>query len=218
MHEMTQKLRLAIVDDHEAIRLGFLHAANQAGHEVTLSVGSVSELMTQISKENCDIAVLDLSLADGSNVANNVETVVAAGIPVIIFSIADKQHLVRSALKAGAAGLVAKSHSMDELFAAITEVAAGNSIDNIQTAAAIDADLEFKEANLSAREREVLSLYASGFAQKQVAHYLGISQHTVKEHIVRVRRKYEGVGRPIENKTDWVRRALEDGIIEDGSL
>ena len=215
---MTQQLRLAIVDDHEAIRLGFLHAAEAAGHTVTLSGGTVSELIGQISKQNCDIAVLDLSLADGSSVANNVSAVVAEGIPVIIFSIADKQNLVRAALRAGAAGLVAKSNSMDELFRAIAEVAAGNSIDNTQTAAAIDADLDFKEANLSAREREVLSLYASGLAQKQVANYLGISQHTVKEHIVRVRRKYETAGRPIENKTDWVRRALEDGLIEDGSL
>ncbi|MEO0023587.1 MAG: hypothetical protein RL196_28 [Actinomycetota bacterium] len=215
---MAEKLRLAIVDDHEAIRLGFLHAAQESGHEVTLSVSTVSELLGKVTKQNCDIAVLDLSLADGSTVASNVASVVAEGIPVIIFSIADKQNLVRAALRAGAAGLVAKSNSMDDLFHAISEVAAGNSIDNIQTAAAIDADLDFKEANLSAREREVLSLYASGLAQKQVANYLGISQHTVKEHIVRVRRKYESAGRPIENKTDWVRRALEDGIIDGGRL
>lgn len=215
---MSKSLRLAIVDDHEAIRLGFLHAAQRAGHTVSHSAATVEELIGKIDTSNCDIAVLDLSLADGSNVANNVGAVVAAGIPVIIFSIADKQHLVRAALKGGAAGLVEKSHSMDELFAAIAEVAAGNTIDNSLTAAAIDADLDFKEANLSAREREVLSLYASGLAQKQVAHMLGISQHTVKEHIVRVRRKYEAVGRPIANKTDWVRRALEDGLLEDGAL
>ena len=215
---MSDKLRLAIVDDHEAIRLGFLHAAEIAGHTVVFSVSTVAELAVQVSKQNCDIAVLDLSLADGSNVSNNVRAIVAAGVPVIIFSIADKQNLVRAALRAGAAGLVAKSNSMDELFKAIADVAAGHSIDNIQTAAAIDADLDFKEANLSAREREVLSLYASGLAQKQVANYLGISSHTVKEHIVRVRRKYEEAGRPIENKTDWVRRALEDGLINDGVL
>jgi DNA-binding NarL/FixJ family response regulator len=215
---VQEKLRLAIVDDHEAIRLGFLHAALEAGHEVVFAVSSVVEIIHQLSPRNCDIVVLDLSLADGSNVAANVGSLVAAGIPVIIFSIADKQNLVRAALRSGAAGLVAKSNSMDELFRAIKEVAGGGSIDNIQTAAAIDADLEFKEANLSSREREVLSLYASGLAQKQVAHFLVNSQHTVKEHIVRVRRKYEGVGRPIENKTDWVRRALEDGLIDDGAL
>jgi two-component system uhpT operon response regulator UhpA len=215
---MSQQLRLAIVDDHEAIRLGFLHAAELSGHHVAFSTPSVSELIGEVSKDNCDIAVLDLSLADGSNVASNVAALVAKGVPVIIFSIADKQNLVRAALRAGAAGLVAKSNSMDELFRAIIEVAAGNSIDNTQTAAAIDADLDFKEANLSSREREVLSLYASGLAQKQVANFLGISQHTVKEHIVRVRRKYEGAGRPIENKTDWVRRALEDGLLADGVL
>ena len=215
---MSEKLRLAIVDDHEAIRLGFLHAAESAGHEVVYSEPTVAAILPKVSQRNCDLAVLDLSLADGSTVSNNVSALVAEGIPVIIFSIADKQNLVRAALRSGAAGLVAKSNTMDELFHAIAEVAAGNSIDNIQTAAAIDADLNFKEANLSAREREVLSLYASGLAQKQVAHYLGISSHTVKEHIVRVRRKYEEAGRPIENKTDWVRRALEDGLIDDGVL
>jgi len=149
---MTKSLRLAIVDDHEAIRLGFAHAATAAGHSVVISADTVDELVGKINVANCDIAVLDLSLADGSNVANNVGAVVAAGIPVIIFSIADKQHLVRAALRAGAAGLVAKSHSMEELFAAIAEVADGHTIDNIQTAAAIDADLDFKEANLSGRE------------------------------------------------------------------
>ena len=215
---MQENLRLAIVDDHEAIRLGFLHAAAEAGHTVVFSEPTVTGLLAKMTKATCDVVVLDLSLADGSNVTANVSSLVAAGIPVIIFSIADKQNLVRTALRAGAAGLVAKSNSMDELFAAVTEVAAGHTIDNTQTAAAIDADLDFKEANLSAREREVLSLYASGLAQKQVAHHLGISQHTVKEHIVRVRRKYESAGRPIENKTDWVRRALEDGLIDSGSL
>ena len=210
---MKENLRLAIVDDHEAIRLGFFHAATEAGHTVVFSEPTVAALLAKVSKTTCDVAILDLSLADGSNVASNVGALVSEGIPVIIFSIADKQHLLRAALRAGATGLVSKSRSMDDLFAAIGDVAAGNQINNTQTAAAIDADLDFKEANLSGREQEVLSLYASGLAQKQVAIYLGISPHTVKEHIVRVRRKYESVGRPIENKTDWVRRALEEGLI-----
>jgi DNA-binding NarL/FixJ family response regulator len=116
---VAQELKLAIIDDHEAIRLGFLHAAESLGHKVVFSAASVSPMLEVVSAGDCDVAVLDLSLADGSNVASNVSALVALGIPVIIFSIADKQNLVRAALRSGAAGLVAKSHSMDELFSAI---------------------------------------------------------------------------------------------------
>jgi DNA-binding NarL/FixJ family response regulator len=89
------------------------------------------------------------------------------------------------------------------------------SINNLQTTAAIDSDTDFKRAALSDRELEVLSLYASGLTQKQVAFQLNIAQSTVKEHIDRVRKKYADVGRPITDKTDFLKRAIEDEVISD---
>ena len=77
----------------------------------------------------------------------------------------------------------------------------------------IDADSNFKEATLSAREREVLSLYASGLSLKQVAFQLEIKQSSAKEHIDRVRVKYAKLGREAGTKVDLYRRAIEDGII-----
>jgi DNA-binding NarL/FixJ family response regulator len=164
------------------------------------------------------VAVLDLSLADGSSVDENVLKLVEREIPVVIFSIADKSNLVRAALKAGAAALVPKSHSMTELIDAIRMVAAGVLVNNLQTTAAIDADAAFKKAKLSPREQEVLSLYASGLALKQVAYSLDITVHTAKEHIDRVRGKYATIGRPAVNKTELLMRAIEDGLIDEGTL
>jgi DNA-binding NarL/FixJ family response regulator len=161
---------------------------------------------------------MDLSLADGSIVAENVTTLLKTGAQVVIFSIADKQNLVRAALKAGAATLVTKSQSMQELGAAIRLVAEGVYVNNLQTTAAIDGDADFKTAALSPREREVLSLYASGFALKQVANELNIKVSTAKEHIDRVRVKYSNIGRPASTKTDLLVRAIEDGILEESSL
>jgi DNA-binding NarL/FixJ family response regulator len=166
----------------------------------------------------CDVVVMDLSLADGSIVAENVTKLLKTGAQVVVFSIADKQNLVRAALKAGAATLVPKAQSMDDLAAAIRLVAAGVYVNTLQTAAAIDSDTEFKDAALSPREREVLSLYASGFALKQVATELEIKISTAKEHIDRVRTKYSTVGRPASTKTELLVRAIEDGILEEGSL
>ena len=84
----------------------------------------------------------------------------------------------------------------------------------VQTTAAIDSDIDFKDAKLSPREREVLSLYASGLSQKQIAFALDIKPSTVKEHIDRVRVKYADVGRPVTDKTAFLKRALEDGLLE----
>jgi DNA-binding NarL/FixJ family response regulator len=182
------------------------------------STESVDEALSSLDGESPEVAVLDLSLSDGSKVEENVKLLVERGIAVLVFSIADKAQLVRAALKAGAAALVPKSHSMSELVEAIRMVAAGMLVNNLQTTAAIDADQEFTSAKLSPREQEVLSLYASGLALKQVAYSLNITVSTAKEHIDRVRNKYAVIGRPALNKTELLLRAIEDGLIEEGNL
>lgn len=213
-----QEISVIIVDDHEAIRLALATVCEQNNFHILASTDSVSDALNAIGDKAVDVAVLDLSLADGSKAEENVERLVSKGISVLVFSIADKAQLVRAALKAGAAALVPKSHSMSELVEAIRMVAAGMLVNNLQTTAAIDADQEFTSAKLSPREQEVLSLYASGLALKQVAYSLNITVSTAKEHIDRVRTKYATIGRPAVNKTELLLRAIEDGLIEEGNL
>ena len=213
-----KQICVAVVDDHDAIRFAFKAACAEYGFDFCASAGSVNELLKENPNIRCDVVVMDLSLADGSIVAENVTKLLKTGAQVVVFSIADKQNLVRAALKAGAATLVPKAQSMDDLAAAIRLVAAGVYVNTLQTAAAIDSDTEFKDAALSPREREVLSLYASGFALKQVAAELDIKISTAKEHIDRVRTKYSTVGRTASTKTELLVRAIEDGILDEGSL
>lgn len=206
---------VAIVDDHDAIRFGFKSACQTFNFELLADAPSVSTCLETLGDRNPQVAVLDLSLADGSSVHDNVSAFVQRGIQVLVYSIGDKNHLIGAAVKAGAAAVVNKSQSMKELAQAIYLVSHGVYINNLQTTAAIDSDLEFKDAKLSPREREVLSLYASGMTQKQVAFDLKISPTTVKEHIDRVRNKYADVGRPVTDKTDFLKRAQEDGLFGD---
>lgn len=217
--ESSQPVCVAIVDDHDAVRFGLRGACEEAGFTFCGGAGTVAELLATRNPLNCDVVVLDLSLADGSQVENNVKTIIEAGSQVLVFSIADKAVLVSSALRAGAAGVVKKSQSMGELIDNIRLVAHGVYVNSPEAAAAIDADFHFKEqANLSPRERQVLALYASGFALKQVAFELGVGYSTVKEHIDRVRSKYSNIGRPAGTKTELYLRAVEDGLIDGESL
>ena len=212
------ELKVVIVDDHEAIRIALASVCEQNQLELLASEATVDAALGAMGTQKANVAVLDLSLADGSSVEENVEKFISRDIPVLLFSIADKSHLVRAALKAGAAAIVPKSHSMTELIDAIRMVSAGIYVNNLQTTAVIDSDSDFKKAKLSPREQEVLSLYASGLALKQVAFELNITVHTAKEHIDRVRSKFANIGRPAINKTELLMRAIEDGLIDEGTL
>jgi DNA-binding NarL/FixJ family response regulator len=214
----VEEVKVVVIDDHEAIRLALETMCELNNFKLMASTESVDKALSQLGDSSADVAVLDLSLADGSSVEENVQNLLSRGLSVLVFSIADKAQLVRKALRAGAAALVPKSHSMTELVEAIRMVASGMLVNNLQTTAAIESDQEFTKANLSPREQEVLSLYASGLALKQVAFSLKITVSTAKEHIDRVRTKYANIGRPAVNKTELLLRAIEDGLIEEGNL
>lgn len=209
--------RIALIDDHESVRLGLEAACQRAGgKQVVFSGNTVTEYLSWRRFSNAspaDVVVLDLTLGDGTTVTENVSRLVRDGSSVIIHSVADRPAAVREALAAGAAGVVSKSSSIDDVIAAIRTVARGDQLNNVEWASAVEADREFADAQLSTREREVLRLYAAGLPLKVVADRLGVAYSTAKENITRVRVKYVEVGRPAPTKVDLARRAMEDGIL-----
>lgn len=206
-------IRVAVIDDHESVRLGLSAVCAAAGHRILSSTASVPEFLA--SGIEVDVVILDLSLGDGSGTTANVRAVAEHGTAVLIHSIADRVPLVREALAAGAAGIIPKSSPAHAVTEAIETVARGESLNNLEWASAIEADPNFSVAALGQREREVLHLYASGFPLKVVATELGIAPSTVKEYLNRIRTKYIEVGRPARTKLELLRRAVEDGILDD---
>jgi DNA-binding NarL/FixJ family response regulator len=211
--------RVALIDDHESVRLGLEAAAARAAtKQVVFSGSTVTEYLkwrASSSAAPADVVVLDLTLGDGTTVTENVRRIVLDGSSVIIHSVADRPAAVREALAAGAAGVVSKSSPIDDVIAAIRTVAKGEPLNNVEWASAVEGDREFADAQLSAREREVLRLYAAGLPLKVVADRLGVAYSTAKENITRVRVKYVEVGRPAPTKVDLLRRAMEDGLLAD---
>ena len=208
-----KRVRVAIVDDHESVRLGLQAAFENAGLEVVETAASVPELVDSLDNREIDVVVLDLSLGDGSSVTDNVKAVQATGSAVLVHSIADRVALVREALAAGAAGVIPKSSATSTVIASAESVARGEVLNNLEWATAIDADRDFAKAQLGRREREILHLYASGLPLKLAAQQLGIGYSTAREYLDRIRSKYVELGRPAPTKVDLLRRAVEDGIL-----
>jgi DNA-binding NarL/FixJ family response regulator len=207
---------VALIDDHESVRLGLEAACARDAQKVVFSGSTVSsylEWRASSAVSPADVVVLDLTLGDGTTVTENVASLVNDGASVVIHSVADRPAAVREALAAGAAGVVSKSSALDDVLDAIRTVAQGEALNNVEWASAVDGDRAFADAQLSTREREVLRLYATGLPLKAVAERLGVAYSTAKENITRVRVKYVEVGRPAPTKVDLLRRAMEDGIV-----
>ncbi|QYH35586.1 response regulator [Salinibacterium sp. M195] len=208
-----RKITVAVVDDHESVRLGLKAAFIDDGYDFVIAAATVRELVDGLNGREVDVVVLDLSLGDGSTVTDNVKNVQATGSAVLVHSIADRVASVREALAAGAAGVIPKSSATKTVLAAAATVARGDVLNNLEWATAIDADRDFSKAQLGRREREILHLYASGLPLKLAAQQLGIGYSTAREYLDRIRVKYVEVGRPAPTKVDLLRRAVEDGIL-----
>ena len=105
---------------------------------------------------------------------------------------------------AGASGFVSKDWDADDVAKAVRMVGMG------MTVFAPRERASAAPAQLSAREREVLDLIATGATNREIADRLFLSPHTVKEHTsalyrkLNVRNRAEAV-RQAQERADWAR-------------
>lgn len=205
-------MKVGLIDDHDIVALGIDAAVAQIdGMEFVGSAGTVAELLA--ANPALDIAILDLRLADGSSPVANVERLTASGVRTLVFTSGESPFLIRSVAKSPIYGLVRKSAPSSTLVEALRKVASGEVEMSTEWAAAMDSDPSLDEAGLSAQEKRVLGLIASGVKDVSAAEELGISKHTLDDYLRRIRIKYVAVGRPAQTRIDLYRRAVEDGII-----
>ncbi|WP_081236270.1 response regulator transcription factor [Streptomyces viridosporus] len=162
-----------------------------------------------------DVVLLDLVLGDGSRPPDNIRRLRAAGARVLVIStVADRRRIV-AAIAAGADGYLTKDHDLPTLVKAVEEVAGGGTAHSAELAFAWAHDDGPARPRLSPKERQVLLEYASGLTLKATARRAGVSPHTAKYYLDRVKEKYQQAGRPAYTKIDLASRVREDGWAED---
>ena len=204
--------RVGFVDDHPAMRLGLAALLSKTPDlQLVATSDSVRGLLQRAA--DLDVVLLDLILADGSTPAENIRALRSAGYPVLALTSGERPQLVREAGRSGVAGMVRKSEPAEVILSAIRAVLRGEVAATPDWAAALDSDTRFVSARLTAREAEILELYASGETAERVAGELFISRETVVDALKSIRAKYADAVRPVRNKVVLFRRAVEDGIL-----
>src|SRR6187402_1978809 len=146
---MTHRRRIALVEDHALIAIGFRDLVAEADDlELAGLVESVGDLHTLGT--DLDLVVLDLRLSDGSTPQQNVDFIHAMGAHVLIYTGAEDRRLIQAAARSGALGLIRKSVDPDVLLDAVRTASHGREVFGADWAAAIDADEGLADAKLSA--------------------------------------------------------------------
>jgi NarL family two-component system response regulator LiaR len=107
---------------------------------------------------------------------------------LVLSSFADDAQ-VFAAVQAGAAGYLLKDVRPDDLAAAIRQVHAGRTVLHPDAAARLVERTQEPAARFTGRERDVLKLLTEGFANKEIARRLLISEKTVKTHVSNILQK-----------------------------
>ncbi|MEO8523623.1 MAG: response regulator transcription factor [Caldimonas sp.] len=193
---MTTPTTIVIADDHVLVREGLkmlLSAADPALH-VVAETGDGAAVEALVRKLSPALLVLDLELPgkSGIDIAAAIKADASIDCKVLVLTGTLKAETVARALAAGADGYVLKGDDAAELIGAIRAVLAGQVYVSRQIAGIFGAGTgtgRSAPAQITPREREVLSLVARGFANNDIGTLLDISVLTVRTHRQRLMEK-----------------------------
>jgi two-component system response regulator DevR len=180
-----------LLDDHEVVRRGLRDLLESEGDiEVVGESGLAAEAISRIPAVRPDVAILDGRLPDGSgiDVCREIRSV-DPSINALILTSYDDDEALFAAILAGASGYVLKQIAGNDLLDTVRRVAAGQSmIDPVLTARVLDrirngAPGAAELADLTEREREILSLIAEGLTNRQIGERLFLAEKTVKNYV-----------------------------------
>ncbi len=193
------RLRIIVADEHPLIRIGLQEFLTRLSDEVEiLEAKSLEDALENLDREGpFDLIITDLLVQamkgfDGLRQLHQK----APDLPVVVLSVKDSAHDVRSAIEAGAMGFIPKTSSPEVMVNALKLVLSGGVYlpPNVlrgepgRSAAALggEGSGEVALSHLTPRQREVLALLAQGKTNKQIANELGLAAGTVKVHMSRI--------------------------------
>lgn len=208
-----------IVEDHQIVRDGMRKIISDvlAGVGVeTLEAGTLAEARRIIGerKGELDLVLLDINLPDAGG-AEEVECLKAewTALPVVVVSACEDWGLAADFLRAGALGFISKSSNVSLMINALRLIFAGGRYFPPQVfdllavghvgdlSAGQESEVPAKSQNpahmadLSPRQREVLTLMLQGRSNKEIARELGVSVGTAKNYVAVVLRAYNASSR-----------------------
>ena len=193
--------KILIVDDHPLIADGIkMLIERNTDFEVLNIIYSWESLWKELT-ETIDILILDLNIK-GKNSTQIIDDIksLQPNLKILIFSSYNKPSLVRKTFEKGVDGYVLKDTDEKELIRALYEILENKQFVGSRVAVPKKDiskksngfnDIFSKQASLSKREKEVMSLIVDGLNNQAISERLFISKYTVQSHRKTIFKKME---------------------------
>jgi len=217
-------IRVALADDQALVRAGFgslLEAEDDI--EVVGEASNGEEAVALARSSKPDVMIMDIRMPrlDGIEATRRiVSDERLSSVHIVILTTFDLDEYVFEGLRAGAAGFLVKDTDAAELIRAVRVVAAGDALLSPTVTRRLIAEFatRTREAHpvptletLTPREREVVTLVASGLSNDEIASKLFMSTSTAKTHVTRAMSKLHA-----RDRAQLVVVGYESGLVRPG--
>ena len=224
---------MLLCDDQSVMRAGFAAILSSQPDIEVVGEASTGALAVQEARRlRPDVVVMDIQMPgiDGIEATRQLAGPNAAALTagqattlkVLIVTNFNLDEYVYQALRAGASGFLLKDAPPAELIGAVRNVAAGESLHapavtrrligryagRIRRSDPASPEAGHPLGELSPREREVLSLIATGMSNAEIAGSLFISAETVKTYVSRILAKLG-----LRDRVQAVVFAYQEGLV-----
>lgn len=215
----AENIRVLLADDHAILRSGLrLLLTSEPDIEVVGEAGNGEEAIRLTSELQPDMVLMDISMPGlgGIEATARIKERWPATRVLILTMHENEEYLFRT-IHAGGSGYVLKKSADTELVSAIRQVMAHDTFlrpsatqmlveDYVQRVKSGEEQETY--ARLTAREKEILGLIASGLTNQQIADRLVISIRTVETHRAHIMDKLQ-----INSRAELVKYAVRKGLL-----
>ncbi|MGH3915772.1 MAG: response regulator [Pseudonocardiaceae bacterium] len=211
----ADSVQILLADDHTLLREAMRDLLmSESEFRVVGEAADGEAVVQQAARLRPHVLLLDIEMPN-SRAPETVRRIRSASpmTKVVVLSMHEEPPIIREMLESGVSGYLHKSVSKQSLVAAIRAVHHADRSAGRQVVISVSQELLTHEpvpsSELSAREREVLTLVATALSNRQISSQLSITEATVKRHLRNVFEKLGAVSR-----IDAVNKATAASLIQ----
>ena len=212
--------RVMLVDDHAIMRDGLREVLERSGEFRVVGEAADGEAAVRVAQRlRPDVIIMDVMMPvkDGIEACRDI-TETFPDTRVLILTASGEEDAVVEAVAAGATGYLQKYSGKEDLLSAVRAVAGGEYripgevVRRVFTGIrhADDQRKAYELSRLTAREREILTLFAQGLSYAGIAKARGNRPLTARNAIYGIQNKLG-----IETKQGLVVWAVRNGMLDD---